>query len=100
MNSPLPGNDDEHFIAVSYYPSFDRTTAQTELQKSGASIIHTKFDAANVIFVRVDRSKINRIAALPFVSYISLQRLKDKPLNYNDVAAHGISGLNALEAKI
>jgi hypothetical protein len=36
---------------------------------------------------------------LPFVSDLHLQSITDRPLNYSDVGAHGISGLNAPNGK-
>ncbi len=80
-------------IAVSYFTSLGRTTVADELRKSGATIVTTKFTDANIVFIRIAKQNIAAIASLPFVSYISLQSLSDKPLNYKSTAAHGVSGL-------
>lgn len=86
-------------MAVSYFEQADKTIVLSELKKAGAIILSSKFDAAGIVLIQYNPSIINNIAALPFVSSISLQPLKDQPLNYNSRAAHGVSGLNALNGK-
>lgn len=86
-------------IAVGYYQSIDKTTVITALQKAGARIVSTKYDASGIIFIQPDLAVVNAIAALPFVSSLKLQSIIDKPLNYNSIATHGVSGLNALNGK-
>ena len=87
------------YIAVSYHSSMDKETVEEELQKAGATIVPTKFNPPDIIFIQANPTVVDAIAALPFVSYISLQTMKDEPLNYNDRATHSISGLNALGGK-
>ena len=86
-------------VAVSYYPGIDRSSVVLQLQKSGAAILPTRFDDAGNIFIQYDAKVIPIVAALPFISSVSLQSITDKPLNYNNVAAHGISGLHAVNGK-
>ncbi|MEO5888883.1 MAG: S8 family serine peptidase [Ferruginibacter sp.] len=86
-------------IAISFYPTVDKAMVAEELKKAGAIITPTKFDKDDIIFIQADKSVVDAIAALPFISSIYLQSLTDKPLNYNNVATHGISGLNALNGK-
>jgi Subtilase family len=86
-------------IAVSFYPTPDREIVLQQLQKTGAIIVRTKFDNDNIVFIQADKQVINAIAALPFISGVHLQSITDKPLNYNSVGAHGVSGLNALNGK-
>ncbi|MBK8494921.1 MAG: S8 family serine peptidase [Chitinophagaceae bacterium] len=70
------GNKDAQLLmAVSYYTSVNRSVVIEALLHLGALIIPTKFLETNVVFIQVDTGKINAIAALPFVSYISLQSL-------------------------
>ena len=96
-----PAGDKQHEkkIVVSFYPTLDRAIVLQQLQQAGAIITPTKFDKDNIIFIEADSSVISAIAALPFISAIHLQSITDKPLNYNDIATHGISGLNALSGK-
>ncbi|MEP7107303.1 MAG: S8 family serine peptidase [Ferruginibacter sp.] len=86
-------------IAISYFHAVDRTIVLQQLQKAGATITTTKYDKDDLIFIQAGKSAIEAIAALPFISEIHLQSITDKVLNYNDVAVHGISGLNALNGK-
>lgn len=85
--------NDDNVFAVSYYPSLSRTVVMMELQKAGADILTTKFINTDVVFIRPTQNNINALAALPFVSFISLQSLTDKPLNYKSVGMHGVSSL-------
>ncbi len=96
-----PTNDkkDITLVAVSYFTTLKKDIVQKELQKAGAIVVTTKYATANIIFIEADKKIINTIAALPFVSSLSLQVLKDKALNYFTRAAHGVSGLNALNGR-
>lgn len=86
-------------IVISFYPGMDRVAVLSQLKLAGASISSTKFDTENSVFVQANNMSIKAIAALPFVTDIHLQSISDKLLNYNDIGAHGISGLNALGGK-
>ena len=86
-------------IAVSFYPTVDRAIVLEQLQQAGAIITPTKFDDNHTIFIQANESVISAIAALPYVSSIQLQSITDKQLNYNNVGALGISGLNAVNGK-
>ncbi|MEO6719815.1 MAG: S8 family serine peptidase [Ferruginibacter sp.] len=96
-----PGADKQNSrqVAVGYYPAVDKVTVIQELQKIGAIVISTKYDAAGIIFIQYDPKVISAVAALPFISSISLQSITDKLLNYNSIGAHGISGLNSINGK-
>ncbi len=80
-------------FAVSYYASVNRSVVIQELEKTGAVVVSTKFNSTNVIFIQPSKNNINAIATLPFVSFISLQSITDKPLNYKSVGLHGVSSL-------
>lgn len=84
---------DDNVFAVNYYRSVSKAKVIAELQKAGAEIITTKFTNAGVLFIRPGLEKINAIAALPFISFISLQSLTDKPLNYKSTAMHSVGSL-------
>jgi len=86
-------------MAVTFYQSIDKKLVKAALQQLGAVIASTRFDDGNTIFIQVNTAIVDAIASLPFVSSITLQTLKDKTLNYNEIAAHGISGLNNLNGK-
>ena len=79
--------------AVSFYPSMSKALVQEELKKTGAVIVTTKLADAKTVFIQPDKNIINNIAALPFVSYIQLQTIGDKVLNYHSVQTHGLSSL-------
>lgn len=85
------GADD--LFAVSYYPTLNKQDVIDQLQKTGAVIVTTKYISTNVVFIQPTNNIINAIAALPFVSSISLQSIVDKPLNYKSVGKHAISSL-------
>ncbi len=85
--------NDQSLIAVSYYASLNKTAVIIELEKAGAVIVATKFSATNVVFIRADLGLIQAIASLPFVSYVSLQNLTDKPLNYKSIGKHAVTSL-------
>lgn len=98
----MPSSDkqDVKLMAVSCFRSFDISQARNLITASGASIVSTKFDAgSNLVFVQADTSLARKIAAKPFVQYVSIRSLKDKALNYNTRAVNGVSGLNAVNGK-
>ncbi len=86
-------------FAVNYNTTVDAAAAIEALRQAGAVIVPEKFTTAGVVYIEADTSVIQAIAALPFVNSISLQQVKDKPLNYNSIAASGISGLNSITGK-
>jgi Subtilase family/Secretion system C-terminal sorting domain len=85
--------ENQQLIAVSYYPSANKTEVITELQRIGAMVEQTKYSETGVVFIQVDINKVNAIAALPFVSYIGLQTLTDKELNYKSIGKHAVTSL-------
>ena len=91
--------EEQKLIAVSYYTSINKAFVIAELQKMGAVITTTKFTETNVVFIQVSSNKIDAIASLPFVSYISLQTLTDKPLNYKSVGKHAVTSLLSQSGK-
>ncbi len=87
--------DPDKLIAVSFYGSIDKTAAITELKQAGAQIVETKIQPAHVVFISANETDIERIAALPFVAYISSQQMKPVTLNYNNRAAHSVNAIAA-----
>jgi hypothetical protein len=95
-----PANkENQKAIAVGFYSSISRADVVAELEKAGAIILPTKFTDANVVFIQADMEKVDAIAALPFVSYISLQTLTDKALNYKSSGKHAVTGLQSPSGK-
>ena len=93
-NFVQPANkENQKLITVSYYTSVNKADVIAELEKVGALVVPTKYTDANVIFVQADMDKVDAIAALPFVSYIGLQTLTDKELNYKGIGKHAVSSL-------
>jgi hypothetical protein len=86
-------------IAVDYFEQADKNMVIAALKNAGAFIITEKYEAGHLVTIQYSKSIINSIAALPFVSSLSLQPRNDKALNYNIRAAHAISGLNAVNGK-
>jgi hypothetical protein len=84
---------DQKLMAVSFYTSINKATVIAELEKAGALMVPTKYTDANVVFIQADLKKVDAIAALPFVSYIGLQNLTDKELNYKSIGKHAVTGL-------
>ena len=91
--------EDVQAIAVKCFEQADKTMVLAAIKNTGAIIVTQKFQAANIIIVQFNPFIIDSIAALPFVSSLSLQPVNDKPLNYNIRASHSVSGLNAVNGK-
>ena len=85
--------DEDRPVGVSFYGSMSREEVSRELEKAGATIIPTRIRPGKTLFIRAARSSLDKIAALPYVSYIGSQSLKDQSLNYNNRAAHGVDAL-------
>lgn len=92
-------NKDGSVVAVGFFKSESKEIVQNELKKAGAVLVDTKYTLADIIFIKTDKKILSSIAALPFVASLSLQILKDVPLNYFSRAAEGISELNTVNGK-
>ncbi|WP_205509371.1 S8 family serine peptidase [Longitalea arenae] len=91
--------DPDKLIAVSFYGHMDKATAIAELKQAGAQIVETKIQPAHVVFVKAAAATVDKIAALPFVAYVSSQQMKPVPLNNNNRAAHSIEILSAASGR-
>lgn len=87
----MPARD--RYIAVSFFGEIDRNSVINILKENGAQVVETKLKPRNTIFVNASEAAIQKIAKLPFVSYISPQSLRFVPLNENNRSNHGISPL-------
>ena len=56
-------------------------------------ISENKIAATNVVFIQADMRIADAIALLPFVSYLGLQSLTDKELNYKSIGKHAVTSL-------
>src|SRR5687768_4813174 len=91
LQQPTP--DPDKLIAVSFYGNIDRNTAITELKQAGAQIADSKIQPLHVVFIQAPAHVVQKIAALPFVAYISSQQIKNVPINYYDRGVHSIEHL-------
>jgi hypothetical protein len=99
QNKPSRDKQTQKQVAVGYYDILNRDTVVQQLKKIGATIVSTRFDAAGMVFIQYDQKVIQDASTLPFISSLSYQSINDRPLNYNSIGAHGVSGLNALNGK-
>ncbi len=86
-------------FAVSYFESADKAKVKAALVNAGAVIQFNKYDNDGLLLIEANPAIINAIAALPFISNISLQYIKDKALNYNSRSLNGVSALSAANGK-
>lgn len=90
---------DKKLIAVSFYPSLSKAAVETWLKRAGALIVPTKYTTPDLVFIQADITAADAIAALPFVSYVSLQSLQDSALNYISMGKHAVAGLQSPSGK-
>ncbi len=81
-------------IAVSFLGTMTRDEAGRDLVAAGAALVDTRIRPDKVLFIRAGRAALQRIAGLPYISYIGIQSMKDRSLNYNNRAAHGVDALS------
>ena len=86
-------------FAVSFFSSVNKKDVEAALEQIGVSFVPSKFNFSNTILIQADIRKLSAIAALPFVSFIREQSIKDKIINYNDIALHGISSLQSIAGR-
>ena len=89
-------HDPEKAIAVGYFGEMSADQVRQGITSTGATILPNKLQPPRVLFVKVANPAIlERLAALPFVSYITAQPIKPRTLNYNNRASHGPDALAA-----
>ena len=91
--------DAARLIAVTFFGTINKEIVIEELKKTGAEIINTKINPAHVVFIKASTNVIEKIAAFPFVGFLSDHRLKDFPLNYNNRSLHSFDALNAMSGR-
>lgn len=94
-----PARDPDNLIAVSFYGNVDKATTIAECIKAGALIKETAIQMAHVVFIDASAAVVQKIAALPFVSYISSHSLRSTPLDYRNRGAHAVNALSALAGR-
>ncbi|MDP4247870.1 MAG: S8 family peptidase [Bacteroidota bacterium] len=82
-------------IAVSYFGTLDQKEVVAALELTGARVLHPRLQPRQVLFVQAGESALEKIAALPFVSYVSVQHMKPGALNLEERAAQGVDALNS-----
>ena len=90
---------DTRAFAISFFSSINKKDVEIQLQQIGAVLVPSKFNFKNTVLIQPDVNKLNAIAALPFVSFIREQSLKDKIINYNDIAIHSIGSLQSISGR-
>src|ERR1700722_3981085 len=83
-------------IAVSWFGALDSTEVRRQIAATGAAIVATRIRPAHTVFIRAAAPAIlQKIGALPFVSYLAPQPMTPRALNYNNRATHGADALAA-----
>lgn len=95
--SYVPGKDkkENSWFAISISPSVNKREAEALLQSMGLVLVPSKFPFKHTILVQPDISRLNAIAALPFISFVQQQMISDKTMNYNDIAIHNLGSLQS-----
>ncbi|MFN0083220.1 MAG: S8 family serine peptidase [Ferruginibacter sp.] len=87
------------YFAVNFYTSAGKEKVLEALKKLGASVVKTNFDANDVIYIQPKTSILANIAALPFVSFISIQSFAARALNYDDVGTHSLASMQSITGR-
>lgn len=98
---PSSQKNNGEFVAVVCSDQLSASVLKNSLQQCGAVWMKEseRLASTSTLLVHADSNAINKMARLPFVQQISLQTILDQPLNYNSRAAHGVSGLNAINGR-
>ncbi|HEV3325628.1 MAG TPA: S8 family serine peptidase [Puia sp.] len=83
-------------IAVNWFGSLDSIEVCRQIAATGAVIIPTRIRPARTVFIRVTTlNTLQKITALPFISYLAPQPMTPRALNYNNRSTHGADALGA-----
>jgi Subtilase family/Secretion system C-terminal sorting domain len=97
--SSIQSADPDDYIAVCFVGTIDKATVEKELRKAGAQIATTKIQPTHAVFIHASAAILTKIAALPFVAFISSQRLKAVNLNYVNRGSHGVQAIAATSGR-
>jgi len=88
--------DQDKVIAVSYFGSLPVDEVRQGIEATGAVIVPEKIQPQHILFIRASNAAVlQKLAALPYVSYLASQPIKPRALNYNNRGAHGAGALGA-----
>ena len=88
--------DHDQVIAISYFGNLPEEEVKEGIRSTGAVIVPQKIQPPHTLFVRVENADVlQKLAALPYVSYIAAQPVRPRKLNYNNRGAHGAGALGA-----
>jgi Subtilase family/Secretion system C-terminal sorting domain len=87
------------WIGVRFFGSIAKEEVGNALKAAGATVVSTKIQPDHVVFIQAGGAVLQKIAALPFVSYLAPQSMKPQPLNYNNRATHGADALSAASGR-
>ncbi|HXB09017.1 MAG TPA: S8 family serine peptidase [Puia sp.] len=86
----------EMLVAVGYFGDLSEAEVRNGISGTGAVIEPTKQKPPRILFVRAANTAIlQRLAALPFVSFLTSQPMKPRVLNFNNRGIHGADALGA-----
>jgi hypothetical protein len=89
-------HDPDKAIAVGYFGTLPPDQVRKEIDATGAVIVPSRLQPPHVFFVRAPSPAVlQHLSVLPFVSYITLQPIQPRTLNYNNRAVHGADALAA-----
>ena len=89
-------NDPDKLIAIGYFGSTPADQVRAGITVAGAIIQTIKLQPPRVFFARVkDTAVLSRLAALPYISFVTSQPVKPRALNFNNRAAQGADALGA-----
>ncbi len=83
-------------VAVSWFGTLDSLEVRRQIAAAGGAIVPTRIRPAHTVFIQpASPATLQRIGALPFVSYLAPQPMTPRALNYNNRATHGADALAA-----
>jgi hypothetical protein len=83
-------------VAVSWFGSLDSPEVRRLIAATGATVVTTRIRPAHTVFIQpASPAILQKISALPFVSYLAPQPMIPRALNYNNRGAHGPDALAA-----
>src|ERR1700754_4712908 len=92
--------DHDQVIAISYFGNLPEEEVKEGIRSTGAVIVPEKIQPPHTLFVRVENADaLQKLAALPYVSYIAAQPIRPRQLNYNNRGAHGAGALGATSGR-
>jgi Subtilase family/Secretion system C-terminal sorting domain len=82
-------------VTIAFPKNLAAQTVIAQLQPMGISIINKNWAAFQLLTIRIDHTKLNTLAALPFIEYVEPASAPVQPLAYNALPSHRSNILNA-----